>query len=123
VIGVFTGVIFLIVIFLPWDLYYEPHVIFNSIGSLALIFVVVLFALATYLNEDYPNRYFLVYLIYTIIVVIYLIVMFTGPSFTSAEGLRIQATWQKILLFAGIITILIQGYGAWKLEQSFSVNI
>ena len=108
---------FLIVIFLPWDLYHEPHVIFNSIGSLALIFVVVLFALATYLNEDYPNRYFLVYLIYTIIVVIYLIVMFTGPSFTSAEGLRIQATWQKILLFAGIITILIQGYGAWKLEK------
>ncbi len=123
IIGVFTCIIFLIVIFLPWDLYYEPHVMLNRIGSLALILVVVLFAVATYLNEDYPNRYFLAYLIYTIIVVIYLVVMFTGPSITSAEGLRIQATWQKILLFAGIITILFQGYGAWKLERSNTSKI
>ena len=83
-----------------------------------LLIVIILYAIAIYLNEDYPNRYCYVHIIYIIIVAIYLILRFTGPSITTAEGLRIQATSQKILLFCGVFDVLIQGYGAWKLETS-----
>ena len=78
----------------------------------------ILYAIAIYLNEDYPNRYSYVHIIYIIIVAIYLIILFTGPSSTTTEGLRIQATSQKILLFCGVLDIFIQWYGAWKLETS-----
>jgi len=123
IIGVFSGIVFLIVVFLPWDLYFELHVMFNSIGSLTLIFMVVLYGVAIYLNEDYPNKYSFAHIIYTVIFGVYLVVLFTGPSINSAEGLRIQVTWQKIVLFAGIINILFQGYGAWKLEKNLSGNV
>ena len=49
IIGIFSGTIFLIVTLLPLDLYTEPHMMFNRIGSLGLIFMVVLYAIAIYL--------------------------------------------------------------------------
>lgn len=118
ILGIFVGIGFLGIVFTPADLYLEPHRIFNRISFSALLIVVILYAIAIYLNEDYPNRYSYVHIIYIIIVAIYLLLLFTGPSITTAEGLRIQATSQKILLFCGVLDILIQGYGAWKLETS-----
>lgn len=119
IFGIFAGIGFLATVFTPWDLYFDLHIMFNSISFLAVLLLVIFYSFAIYLNEDYPNIYTYVQVIYTILVAIYLVVLFTGPSINTAEGLRVQATWQKVLLFAGIINILIQGYGAWKFEQSF----
>lgn len=121
--GVFTGINFFLIVFFPSDLYSELHSLFNSIGFLTLVFVVIFLAVAIYFNDDYPNRYSFVNLIYVVIVGLYLVILFTGPSRETAEGLRVQVTCQKLVLFAGIINILYQGNGAWKLEQSSSSNI
>ena len=118
ILGIFVAIGFLGIVFTPADLYLGPHRMFNQISFLALTIVVALYAIAIYLNEDYPNRYCYINVFYIIIVAIYLIILFTGPSSTTAEGLRIQVTSQKILLFCGVLDIFIQAYGAWKLETS-----
>jgi len=35
------------------------------------------------------------------------------------EGLVIIVTLQKITTFSTLISLFIQGYGAWKIEQSY----
>ncbi len=116
--GIFVGIGLLGAVFTPWDLYPELHEMFTYLSFSSILLIVIFFAIAIYLNEAYPNKYCYIHLIYMLIVILFLIVLYTGPSLTSAEGLRLQATWQKILLFASNINLLVQGYGAWKTEKA-----
>ena len=70
------------------------------------------------LSQSYPNQYTYTYLTFVVISGIYYAIfssmLFGGPNINTAEGLIIQATAQKIVVYALIICLLIQSYGAWK---------
>jgi hypothetical protein len=43
--------------------------------------------------------------------------MFWGPEADTAEGVMIQATGQKVVVFSAITCMFIQGFGAWNIEK------
>jgi hypothetical protein len=78
-----------------------------------------LFYLVTVLlTKSYPNRYAAVLAAFALLLVVYLWLLFTGPSPRSPEGLTIQATGQKIIVYAAIITVFIVADGARRLIQA-----
>jgi hypothetical membrane protein len=113
IVGVFSGLSYIGIAFTPADLYLEWHGNFVLLAFSSFLLVVILYTIAIYLNKGYPNRYAYVYLVFAVLLAIYLWLLFAGPN-----DIRIQATGQKAIVYAEIICMFIQAYGAWNIEKS-----
>lgn len=110
--GVFAGVCFIGVAFTPADLLPEAHGWFVINAFRTFLLAVIPYAMAILLISDYPKRYALVYGIFAVLLLAYILLLIYGPGFGSSNGEVIQATGQKVIVYAAIITMLIQSIGA-----------
>jgi len=117
-VGVLSGLFYIGIAFTPADLYLEWHENFVLLAFSSFLLVVILYTLAIFLNKDYPNRYAYVYLVFAVLLAAYLWLLFAGPS-----DIRIQATGQKVIVYAEIFCMFIQAYGAQKIEVYRSTRI
>ena len=113
IVGVLSGLFYIGIAFTPADLYLEWHGNFVLLAFSSFLLVVVLYTIAIFLNKGYPNRYAYVYLVFAVLLAVYLWLLFAGPN-----DIRIQATGQKVIVYAEIICMFIQAYGAWNIEKS-----
>jgi len=118
-LGLFTSFCFSGITFAPADINIAAHAWFVQMGFTSGFVVSLLYSVAIYLNENYPKKYAYNFMVFTIFLLIYLFLMFMGPSRETIEGLIIQATGQKIILYTFAICLFIHGYGAWKQEKMF----
>jgi hypothetical protein len=123
VFGIFAGVSFIGVAFTPADLFIDAHVQFVLWAFQAFFVAVLCYMIAVLLNRRYPNVYALVYGLFAVLLAIYISLIFTGPGTDTIEGLRIQATGQKLIVYAAIITTLIQSYGAIRLLERRETDV
>ena len=119
-IGIFTGICFIGVAFTPADVYPDAHAWFVINAFRSFLFVVIFYAAAIFLNRDYQNRYAWVNLLFTILLAAYIWLLFTGPRPDSPEGELIQATGQKLIVYASILCMLVQSYGSIRLARKRS---
>jgi hypothetical protein len=117
-IGVFSGLFYIGIAFTPANLYSEWHGNFVLLAFSSFLLVVIFYTIAIFLNEDYPNHYAYAYLVFAVLLGAYLWLLFAGPN-----DLRVQATGQKAIVYAEIICMFIQSYGAWNIEKSRSTKI
>jgi hypothetical protein len=113
--GIISGIAYIGIALTPWDLFLPPHFLFVRIAFISFLFITAFSIAAIYKNPDYPKIYGVVFIIFGIILTGYLYVLFFGPSFNTPEGLRIQATSQKIVVYSEIICMLVQSHGMYKL--------
>jgi hypothetical protein len=113
VAGALSGLAF-IGVALPADLYRQPHTLSVQIAFLAFFVAVLLYIPALFLKRDYPRINAWTFVAFAILLGIYIWLLFEGPSTSTSTGLIIQATGQKIIVYAAIISMFIQSYGAWK---------
>lgn len=113
IVGVFSGLSYTGIAFTPADLYLEWHGNFVLLAFNSFLLVVVLYTIAIFLNKEYPNRYAIIYLVFAVLLAAYLWLLFAGPN-----DIRIQATGQKVIVYAEIICMGTQAYGAWNVEKS-----
>lgn len=113
VAGTISGVAF-IGVALPADLYLELHAFSVQVAFLAFFLAVLLYIPALFLKRDYPKVYAWVFIAFAILLGVYVWLLFGGPSASTTNGLIIQATGQKIIVYAAIISMFIQSYGVWK---------
>jgi len=99
---------------LPADLYLEAHTLSVQIAFLSFFVAVLIYIPALFLKRDYPKVYAWVFIAFAILLGVYVWLMFEGPSTSTSNGLVIQATGQKIIVYAAIVSMFIQSYGAWK---------
>ena len=118
IVGVLSGLFYIGIAFTPADLHLEWHGNFVLLAFSSFLLVVILYTLAIFLNKDYPNRYAYVYLVFAVLLAAYLWLLFAGPS-----DIRIQATGQKVIVYAEIFCMFIQAYGAQKIEVYRSTRI
>jgi len=111
--GTVSGLAF-IVVALPGNLYPRPHSLSVQIAFLAFFVAVLFYAPALFLKRGYPKTYAWTFVAFTILLGVYIWLLFEGPSTSTSTGLIIQATGQKIIVYAAIISMFIQSYGAWK---------
>jgi hypothetical protein len=111
--GTISGLAF-IGVALPANLYLELHALSVQVAFLAFFVAVLLYIPALFLKRDHPKIYAWVFIAFAILLGVYVWLLFEGPSANTPNGLIIQATGQKIIVYAAIISMFIQSYGVWK---------
>ena len=117
IFGTVSAVSYAGVALAPSDLHLTVHKLFVYIAFTTFLLVVALYSAAIFLSKDYPRVYAFTYLGFALILAIYLWLLFGGPHADTSNGVRIQATGQKIVVYAEIICMFIQSYGAFKIER------
>ena len=118
IFGMISGLSYIGVAFTPADLYLQPHALFVQLAFVSFLIAVLFYLAAVLLTPNYPKVYAWTYLAFALLLAGYVWLLFSGPSAFAAHGLVIQATGQKVIVYAAILTMFIQAYGAWRLVQS-----
>ena len=117
VFGVVTGVAYVGVAFAPADVASAPHFRFVLLAFRAFLPAVIGYLAVIVANRAYPKRYAVVYAVFALLLAAYIGLITVGPGFDTAEGVIIQATGQKIIVYAALIAIFIQSWGAKNLLE------
>ena len=112
--GIVSGICFIGVAWAPADVQLALHGQFVLWAFQALPVAALLYAAVILLDKSYPKRFAVVFLAFALLLVLYLMLLTRGPSFDTAQAVMIQATGQKLIVYASIVTILIQSLGARK---------
>jgi hypothetical protein len=115
--GIVAGICFVGVAFTPANLFLDAHKNF-VLWAVELFPVAVLcYAIAIFRDLNYPKRFGWVFVAFGVLLIVYVWLLNFGPSTQTLEGLMIQATGQKIIVYASIISIMIQAWGARIIAQ------
>lgn len=113
--GVVSGLSFVGVAFAPANLVLPAHVILVQVAFLSFFLAVLGYSGAILLTPDYPRQYLAVFVAFALLLAGYLWLLFFGPALDSPSGLLIQATGQKVIAYAAILTAGIQAVGARRI--------
>ena len=117
VFGVVSGLSFVGVAWTPANLWLETHRFFVMTAFEAFLGAALLYAVAILMDRGYPSLDALAFLLFAGLLAGYLVLLFNGPRPDSAEGLMIQATGQKVIVYAAIVCMGFQSYGALHLAS------
>jgi hypothetical protein len=115
--GVISGVCFIGIAFAPADLYRQAHIQFTLWAFRAFPVAALFYSIAIWREPAYPRRFAAVFLVFGILLVLYIFLIALGPGMSTPQGVMIQATGQKIIVYASILSILVQAVGARKIAQ------
>ena len=97
----------------PWNLLPTAHNVLAWAGfALLAVFVVALLDVQR-LNR-WPKRYILANLLYLAVVATYLLILVSGQSTSTHNGLVLQVAAQKIMVYSSILNLGYQAYGIRK---------
>lgn len=116
-LGLFTTFCFIGITFAPSDIQVDAHSFFVYGGFISGFTVSLLYSLVIFREKLYAKHYGFNFLFFTVILALYIALLFTGPSSETLIGLVIQATGQKIVLYAFAVCLFIHGYGAYSQEK------
>jgi hypothetical protein len=117
IVGIISVISYIGIAAQPYDLHQTTHKLFVYVGFTAFLVVVALFSAAIFRDKLYPNAYAFTYLGFAIILALYLVLLFAGPKAATEWGNRIQATGQKIVVYAEIVCMFIQSYGGLRVQK------
>lgn len=112
--GVVSGLCFIGVAFTPANRLLRPHSQFVLWAFQAFPVAALCYGLAILLHKGYPKRFALVFLALALLLTLYIGLLMRGPALNTPQGVMIQAAGQKVIVYASIISILIQSLGARK---------
>ncbi len=112
--GIISGIAYIGIALTPWDILLQPHLFFVRLAFTSFLFITAFSIAAIYTDPFYPKIYGAVFIIFGIILTGYLYLLFFGPKLDSAEGVHIQASAQKIVVYSEIVCMLIQSFGAYR---------
>ena len=111
VAGVVAAISFVGVAATPWNLYLRAHNDFVQWAFRAFLVAVVCAAVAGWLAPRFPRRFAAVFATFAVLLAAYIGLITFGPRPATPEGAAIQATGQKIIVYASVLTVLIQAVG------------
>jgi hypothetical protein len=116
-VGVISGIGFIGIAAVPSDVNLTLHTNFVFVAFTGFLLVVFCYSAAILKSRAYPRTYAYAYLAFAVVLALYLVLLFSGPEVETTGGLTIQAVGQKIVVYTGIICVVIQSYGAYRVEQ------
>jgi len=122
ILGIFSAFCFSGITFAPSDVNSAVHTFFVYAGFLVGSFASLLYLISIFLDKTYPKKYGYNFMVFSVILALYLVLLFAGPSIETTSGLIIQVTGQKIVLYTFAICLFIHGYGAWTIEKEGIVS-
>jgi len=105
----------------PLDVNYSAHTIFVRIGFIAFLLMALFYALAIRAEPGYSNHYAYALGLFSFILFVQVVIMLLGPrSWSSPQALFLQASAQKVVVYAEMICMLYQSFGALRYVEKHS---
>ena len=121
--GIITGLGYIGIGFTPIDIMHSFHMMMVKLSFNSFLITVVLYAVAIYKSPIYPNFYAWVYSGFGIMLSFYILINIFGPDYNSTYGLSIHVISQKVIVYAQIICMMIQAYGAWIINKNTALGL
>ena len=118
VAGVVSGVCFVGIAATPANVHGWAHGVFVDWAFRTFLLAVVLYTAAILGQQQYPRRLAWVFALFASLLAAYVVLITVGPSTDTANGLKIQVTGQKVIVYAAIIATFIQAWGALRFARS-----
>ncbi len=97
----------------PLDVNYFRHTLFVRAGFIAFLGMSITYGLAISAEPYYPNKYASAFLVFGAVLSIQIVIMLFGPrSWTSPQALLLQASAQKVVVYAELLCMIYQCRGA-----------
>ncbi|MGD8625043.1 MAG: hypothetical protein PVF47_20690 [Anaerolineae bacterium] len=116
--GVVAGLSFAGVAFTPANLVLPVHALFVQVAFLSFFVATLGYTAAIVLAQDYPRRHLAIFGAFALLLAGYLWLLFFGPELDSPQGLLIQATGQKIIVYAAVLSVGLQAVGARRVLKT-----
>lgn len=113
--GVISGLAYVGIACTPANVALAAHGMFVQVAFMAFLVAVLFYIPAILLRPDYPKRYAVGMTVFALLLAAYVWLLFSGPRPGSAQGLVIQATGQKVIVYAAIVTTFFEAEGARRL--------
>jgi hypothetical protein len=108
VLGIVASACFVGVACTPWDLYMRLHIQFVLCAFRSLLLATVLNLIATVVDDHRGYRLIGPFVAFIVILFGYIILLTAGLSGGPASDAVIQATGQKIVVYAALIMVIVQ---------------
>jgi hypothetical membrane protein len=119
VLGVSSGLCFMGVAFFSADKFLFIHGSFVNWAFRLFAAAVLFYSIAIFRHSNYPRRYGWALVGFLAFLIGYILLLQFGPSpFRSHRGEVIQAVGQKIIVYASIISVTFQAWGAKRATPS-----
>ncbi|MDM7999349.1 MAG: hypothetical protein QUS33_04945 [Dehalococcoidia bacterium] len=118
VAGVISGICFVGIAATPANLHGWAHGVFVDWAFRMFLLAALLYTGAILTDRRYPKRMAIVFAAFAILLAAYVVLITVGPSTETESGLTIQATGQKIIVYAAIVAIFIQAWAALRFSRS-----
>lgn len=112
--GIIAGLYFIGVAWAPADRASHAHIQAVLGAFRAFPIAATLYTVAILGERHYPRRYAVVFGLFAVLLGFYLLLLTQGPTLDSAQGLVIQVVGQKVIVYAAILSIVIQSAGACR---------
>lgn len=117
-LGVASGICYIGISLTPWDIYFNAHILFVKVGFSFFLAACIVLSIWIHNHPDYPLFYSVVFGMFIVILSIYMVILFTSPGGKlTPAGIRIQVVSQKIVLYAQMICMTIQCFGAYRVAK------
>ncbi len=110
--GIVAGACFIGIAFTPMNLNSALHTQLVYLAFETFTAASILYSVVLERERRYPKRFAVIFGVFAFLLLLYLGLLFGGPSIQTPQGVLIQATGQKIIVYASIISVLIQAVGA-----------
>ncbi len=114
--GIASAICFVGVAFTPANVLSSAHGQF-VLYAFGLFPIAVICYIPVILKRDhYPNIYAFSFIAFAVLLILFFALMRLGPRTDTPEGLLIQATGQKLIVYASILSIVFQSWGALRVN-------
>lgn len=117
VIGIASGLCFVGIACAPYDLFFDIHYQLVFWAFRTFLVSVAIYAYVIFRQNNYPRRYSWIFVAFTIFLAAYLTLLTYGPEASTPSGLVIQATGQKVIVYASILSVMAQSWLAYQIRQ------
>jgi hypothetical protein len=117
-LGSVSGICFLGVASTPWNLYLAIHNHFVMWAFRTFLGAALLYGIAILRERTLPKHFAFTFLAFAVLLAAYVLLLTFGPSPKIAAGLRIQVAGQKIIVYASVLTVLVQSIAAGRLRHN-----
>jgi len=117
VFGIISGLCFVGIAWAPYDLFFDVHYQLVFWAFRTFLLSVALYTFVIFHQRTYPRRNGWVFVVFTVCLAAYMLLLTYGPSAKTDAGLVIQATGQKIITYVSILSVMIESWLALRFRQ------
>ena len=119
VAGVLSGLCFIGVAWSPADVLLDFHVFFVLWAFRLFPLAAACYAAVIFLDKQYPHAYGWVFVVFSLLLISYICLLELGPSpKDSVSGQVIQVTGQKVIVYASIVSVMVQAVGSLRQNKN-----